>query len=103
MQTIEKDELKQKIDRGEPFALVDVLPPEEYNDYHLPGAINVPLNDDFAANVQQALPDKRQEIVVYCKDESCSASSKAARQMEQLGYQRMVHYAAGKKDWRQAA
>jgi rhodanese-related sulfurtransferase len=103
MRNISKQELKEKIDRGDPFALVEVLSPEEFAKFHLPDAINVPLNDDFAENMQQMLPDKRQEVVVYCKDEECPASPKAAKQLEQLGYQRVADYAGGKEDWRKAS
>ena len=46
-------------------ALVDVLPPESYAAGHLPRAINLPLarvNEDAG----RLLPDKGQEIIVYC-------------------------------------
>ena len=62
---ISRDELKQKIDRGERFTLVETLPEFMYNQRHLPGAINLPPNEvqQRAAGV---LPDKDAEIVVYC-------------------------------------
>ena len=63
--TISRDELKQKIERGERFTLVETLPEFMYKQRHLPGAINLPPNE-----VQQrapvVLPDKDAEIVVYC-------------------------------------
>jgi rhodanese-related sulfurtransferase len=45
------------------------------------------------------LPDKRAEIVVYCMNPGCLASREEARELEEMGYQRVLHYAAGKQDW----
>ena len=46
-------------------AVVDVLPPTSFAHSHISGAINLPLADirDLADKV---LPDKSQEIIVYC-------------------------------------
>lgn len=63
--TISRDDLKQKIDRGDNFLLVETLPPETYHHAHLPGAINLPLVD-VARQAPSLLPDKSAEIVVYC-------------------------------------
>jgi rhodanese-related sulfurtransferase len=63
--TISRDELKQKLDRGDDFALVETLAENAYHHAHLPGAINLP--PDRVAEVAPALlPDKHAEIVVYC-------------------------------------
>ncbi len=63
--TIERDELKRKIDAGEKFLLVETLAPEKFAHAHLPGAINLPPEHvrDLAPTM---LPDKKAEIVVYC-------------------------------------
>ena len=63
--TISRDELKQKIDRGDTFKLVETLPATGYQHVHLPGAINLPPDQvaELAANL---LPDKQADIVVYC-------------------------------------
>ncbi len=39
---IDRYELK-RLTRDEQGQLVEVLPPDEYEDEHLPGAINIPL------------------------------------------------------------
>ena len=41
--TITREELKEKIERGDRFALVEVQPEAAYRNLHLPGALNVPL------------------------------------------------------------
>jgi len=63
--TISRDELKEKIDRGDDFLLVETLPATSYQHNHLPGAINLPP-DSVATMASQLLPDKGAEIVVYC-------------------------------------
>ncbi len=65
--TISQDELKQKIDRGEKFRLVETLPSTAYAHAHLPGAVNLPP-DKVTELAAQILPDKNAEIVVYCND-----------------------------------
>ena len=77
--------------------LVDALSQEHYANSHLPGAINLPY--EFVDEAEKVLPDKRAEIVVYCMNPDCLASREEARELEEMGYQRVLHYAAGKQDW----
>jgi hypothetical protein len=42
VKTISRNELKEKIDRGDNFVLVETLAPTAYEHAHLPGAINMP-------------------------------------------------------------
>jgi hypothetical protein len=63
--TISREELKAKIDRHDPFILAEVLTPGQYERAHLPGAVNLPP-DRVTALAATLLPDKHQEIVVYC-------------------------------------
>ncbi len=64
METITREQLEEKIDRGEDFVLVDTLGEEYYRQSHLPGAINLPLENIDRA--EEVLPNKEAEIVVYC-------------------------------------
>lgn len=99
MQTIDRQTLKKKIASGADFTLIEVLPQTAFEDSHLPGAINIPLNaDDFDERVAAAA-GKDDEIVVYCQNTHCDASPKAARKLEALGYTRVFDYEAGKDDW----
>jgi rhodanese-related sulfurtransferase len=63
--TIERDELKRKIDGREEFVLVETLAPVAYAHAHLPGAVNLPP-DRVRELAPTLLPDKGAEIVVYC-------------------------------------
>lgn len=65
VQTISRDELKQKIDRKDDFLLVETLPATAYQHAHLPGAINLPP-DRLKELASTLLPDRNADIVVYC-------------------------------------
>ncbi|MGD8826807.1 MAG: rhodanese-like domain-containing protein [Myxococcales bacterium] len=102
MQTIQRAALQDKMENNLNLKLVEVLDPKQYDEFHLPGAMNVPLASGFEESIQQAIPDKNAEVVVYCSDAKCESSAKAARKMEQLGYEHVYRYQAGKKDWKEA-
>lgn len=65
LETISREDLKGKMDRGEAFTLVETLQEVAYKHEHLPGAINLPPDRvrELALNL---LPDKGAEIIVYC-------------------------------------
>lgn len=65
VKTISRNELKEKIDRGDNFVLVETLAPTAYEHAHLPGAINMPP-DQIRQLAAKLLPDKSADIVVYC-------------------------------------
>ena len=61
---IDRHEVRRLLDQG--AQLVEVLPAEEYDQEHLPGAINIPLK----ALTRQAATRLRRErpVIVYCND-----------------------------------
>ena len=64
---IGRDELRTKMDRGDPFILLEVLAPRYYQHTHLPGALNLPPRA-VAEMAPIMLPDKEAEVVLYCWD-----------------------------------
>jgi rhodanese-related sulfurtransferase len=56
----------QHLLREEAAQLVEVLPPEEYEDEHLPDAINLPLKSIDAKTTGQL--DRERRVIVYCYD-----------------------------------
>jgi rhodanese-related sulfurtransferase len=65
METVSREELKGKMDRGEAFTLVETLQEVAYKHEHLPGAVNLPP-DRVRELAPSLLPDKSAEIIVYC-------------------------------------
>jgi rhodanese-related sulfurtransferase len=62
---IDRDEL-QRLLRDEQAQLVEVLPPDEYEDEHLPGALNIPLKALDRETTRQL--GRERPVVVYCYD-----------------------------------
>jgi rhodanese-related sulfurtransferase len=60
---IDRDELRRLADQG--AQLVEVLPAEEYEWAHLPGAVDLPLKelDDGTGQLDRSRP-----VIVYCHD-----------------------------------
>ena len=83
---------------NEEFKLVEVLAEEYYNQGHIPGAINIPL-DQLESTDKLAKTDT---IVVYCASYTCEASTKATKKLLELGYENVVDFKAGKKGWTDA-
>jgi rhodanese-related sulfurtransferase len=99
--TITRAELLEKMLKGENLAVVEALPPMYYDDAHLPRALNLP-HEEVDALAPSLLPDKTQEIVVYCSNTLCQNSTIAARRLTALGYTNVRKYAEGKQDWIEA-
>ena len=98
MQTITLDELRAKLDAAEEVVLIEALPREYYEEAHLPGALNLPL-DRLEELAPRLVPDRDAQVVVYCKDEPCPNSELAARRLGRLRYTNVRDYAAGKAEW----
>lgn len=102
MQTLERDDLAQMLENEDDLTLIEVLAEESFEDFHLPGAWNVPVDADTFDERVQAIADKDDTVVVYCWDIDCDASPRAAKRLEELGFSDVLDYAAGKEDWRGA-
>ena len=101
--TITKEELKQKMDSGEDFILMDVLGSESYDKIHLPGAISIDAHeDDFVEKVEERISDKDKEIVVYCASFDCQLSPTAAKKLTGAGYTNIIDFEGGLKEWAKA-
>ena len=57
--------LRNLLDRG--AQLVEVLPREEYDELHLPGALHLPLKE-LGAERAGALLNRSRAVVAYCWD-----------------------------------
>lgn len=100
MRTINADQMERERTGA---VVIDVLPEESFERAHLPGAVNIPVGDeDFLERVADEAPTKDTKIIVYCADEACQASPKAAKKLEGAGYTNIVDFEGGLKGWRQA-
>ena len=97
IETISRDELRAKLDRGDDFKLVMTLHEWAFSEAHIPGSINV--TSPALAAEELNLDD---EIVVYCSDKACVASQIAYRALSTEGYANVRRYAGGLSDWQAA-
>ncbi len=63
---VDRDQLKRLVEQ-ESAQLVEVLPKEEYDEEHLPGAINIPLRKIDSEARDRLDPSK--PVIVYCWDD----------------------------------
>ena len=94
---ITRDELQAAIADGE-VTVVDALPASYFDQLHLPGAVNLYV-EEAAARAASVLPDKSAAIVTYCSNEACPNSEGVARTLTRLGYTDVRKYREGLQDW----
>ncbi len=97
MNLISRDELKEKLDRGDGFKLVMTLGEWAFRAAHIPGSLNVSNEEQGRALLS---PDD--EIVVYCSDVNCLASQSAYNILMSHGFKNVRRYAGGLADWEAA-
>lgn len=61
---ISREELHRRL-HDSSLTIVDALPQASYVEAHIPGAINLPL-EQVASRARELLPDPAAEIAVYC-------------------------------------
>jgi rhodanese-related sulfurtransferase len=61
---IDRNQVQMLVERG--AQLVEVLPPDEYEEDHLPGAISLPLRR-LETEATRRL-DRTRPVIVYCWD-----------------------------------
>jgi len=91
---IDVTELKQKLDRGDKFDLIDVREPHEYRICSIPGAKLIPLGE-FPQHVGEF--DKDADIVIHCK--SGMRSAKACGILRQAGFKNVRNVVGGILAW----
>ncbi|MFQ5976160.1 MAG: rhodanese-like domain-containing protein [Candidatus Hydrothermarchaeales archaeon] len=97
MKLISREELKEKLDRGDDFKLVMVLGDGAFHAKHIPGSLNISTPE---ARREMLNPDD--EIVVYCSGPDCIASVQAFNILEENGYTRVRRCAGGILAWEEA-
>ena len=88
-------ELKQKLDAGEKFRLIDCREQDEYDLCKIPGAELIPLSQ-FPAKAPEALA-KNEEIVIHCHHGG--RSQRAAQYLSSLGFENVSNLAGGIDAW----
>jgi rhodanese-related sulfurtransferase len=97
--TITIQELKEKIQSGVNFYLVDAREKERYEHDHIPEALGVAWGPDFGAKIKEILPDKDAEIIVYGSNEACKMAKDAVKFLTSQGYDKVGLFVPGMAGW----
>ena len=97
IRTIEREELKSKLDRGDDFRLVMALNRWAFEAKHIPGSLHFDTPDELYAALRPA-----DEIVVYCSNVDCLSSVALYRDLIRRGYRDVRRYSGGLLEWEDA-
>ena len=92
---ITAQEAKTIMDTEEGYVILDTRTREEYDQGHIPGAIQI-SHDEIMEKAEEVLTDKDQLILVYCR--SGRRSKIAAEALAELGYTSIKEF-GGIIDW----
>src|SRR5207248_2574693 len=94
--TITAEELKEMIDSGKEFALIDVREPNEYEIVRIPGSTLIPKDRILSGEALAELPQDK-PLVLHCKSGQRSAEALAA--LHKAGFRDAVHVGGGVLAW----
>ena len=81
---------------GKPLVLLDVRSPLEFQQSHLPGAINIPA-DQLEHRIGELTLAEKSYVVVYCA--TGIRSRTASRILARAGYKRVINLVGGLASW----
>lgn len=93
------EEVKNRMERGENWTLLDVREREEYREGHLEGASSLPRGF-LEIRIEETVPDKSTPIIAYCAGGVRSLI--AARTLKEMGYENVVSMSGGYTAWKNA-
>jgi len=92
-------DVRQRLDRGDRFHFVDVREDSEFAVDHAAGARHIGRGI-LERDVENLIPDKGADIVLYCGGGYRSAL--AADSLQRMGYTNVVSMDGGMRAWREA-
>jgi rhodanese-related sulfurtransferase len=96
MQPISVEELKARIDAGEPLHLLDVREPFEHEDFNIGGTL-LPLGKIQTMQTDDIEDWKDQEVICYCR--SGNRSGQACLILETAGFANVKNLSGGMNAW----
>jgi len=92
-------QLKEKLNNGEDFVLIDTREQDEYAQGFIGEATHIPRGF-LELRIEALEPDRNKDIVLYCAGGNRSAL--AAQSLEAMGYTNVISMAEGFNGWRDA-
>lgn len=81
------------------LVVINVLDKQWYDDCHIKGSINVPL--EAIETYAQQLDPEASEIVLYCSNYFCTSSGYACKLLKNKGFKHVWAYEGGTAEWYQ--
>jgi len=97
IRTISREELSEKLKRGDRFRLVMALNEWAFRAKHIPGSEHFNTPADLLASLAP-----NDEVVVYCTSFDCHASIALYHDLVARGYDNVRRYNGGLTDWEDA-
>lgn len=95
MSNISVDDLARKISGGEPIFILDVRTPAEFSSGHIPGAINIPLDQVDPSKISSLAGSR--EVVTVCQ--AGGRSSRCYQALRNAGIGGLSNLAGGTNGW----
>jgi len=92
------DEVKNRLDRGDKFLIVDVREESEFAKDHIPGAIHLGKGV-IERDIEAKVPGLDTEMILYCGGGFRSAL--AADNLQKMGYTNVISMDGGIRGWRE--
>lgn len=103
MRNIDAETLVELREKKDNLTVVNVLPEEQFRHRHIPQSDNIPISEaGFADKVAEKAGGRDQPVVVYCANEECDASEKAAKRLDQAGFAEVYDFTGGMDAWLEA-
>src|SRR5919108_119372 len=90
------DDVRRRLERGDPMHLVDVREDEEWQNGRIPGAIHIGKGV-IERDIEKTIPDPNAAIVLYCGGGYRSVL--AADALQRMGYTSVISMAGGYRGW----
>lgn len=98
MINITPEEVKKRLDAGEPLHLIDVREPEENAEFNIGGTL-FPLGKIQSMQIEDIENLRNEEVICYCR--SGKRSMMAAMVLEQLGFTNTKNLEGGMLAWQE--
>lgn len=93
-------ELLSRTESPNPPILLNVLPPEVFQEKRIPGSVNACVYEmTFLENVTRLIPSKDQPIIVHGAGPDSLEGAVAAEKLKRAGYSSVEHFDAGLDGW----
>ncbi|MBI2545898.1 rhodanese-like domain-containing protein [Candidatus Woesearchaeota archaeon] len=100
MGTITKQGLKDLMQESQDFIILDVSRPDDFEFAHIPGAVNIPFEEDsFEERVLEKVPYKSATIILYGPYDIID---EAHYTLNEAGFDNVFVYKGGIEDWKES-